>query len=192
MSLGFTNSSFNVTNFIFEDQINVATGFITSSSDDPLSERLANLDYLDLGTSILIHNHELLFGLTLAHLNQPNISVDDDVTNKLPLKIGLQAGYEINMNPYHGNFLPDNTFLFLYSSWTKIDKQTNYFFAQDLQLGSFSMGLNQQASSLNTFSFTHAVIHLGTSVENFDFGFQYALPLKVVNQVNPLVFLNYI
>lgn len=150
-----------------------------------MSERLANLDYLDLGTSILIHNHELLFGLTLAHLNQPNISVDDDVTNKLPLKIGLQAGYEINMNPYHGNFLPDNTFLFLYSSWTKIDKQTNYFFAQDLQLGSFSMGLNQQASSLNTFSFTHAVIHLGTSVENFDFGFQYALPLKVVNQVNP-------
>ena len=104
VSLGFTNSSFNITNFIFEDQINVTTGLITASSDDPLSERLVNLDYLDLGTTMLIHNHELLFGLTLAHLNQPNISIDDHVTNKLPLKISLQAGYEINMNPHHENF----------------------------------------------------------------------------------------
>lgn len=83
--------------------------------------------------------------------------------------------------------------MFLYSSWTKIDKQTNYFFAQDLQLGSFSLGLNQQASSLNRFSFTHIGIQVETSVENFDFGFQYSLPLKVVNQVNsPSVFELYV
>ena len=42
-----------------------------------------------------------------------------------------------------------------------------------------------QASSLNSFSFTHIGIQLGTSVENFDFGFQHAIPLRVVNQVNP-------
>lgn len=55
------------------------------------------------------------------------------------------------------------------------------------------LGLNQQASTLNRFSFTHIGIQLGTSVENFDFGFQHAIPLKVVNQANlPSVFELYV
>ena len=124
-------------------------------------------------------------GLSLNHLNQPNLSDENNKVNKLPIKIGLQAGYEINMNPYQGNFLPDNSFLFLYTNWSKIDQLTNYFFAQDIQLGSFSLGINQHASFLTGFSFTHLGIQAGISLENFDLGFQYALPLKVPNQVNP-------
>ena len=51
------------------------------------------------------------------------------------------------------------------------------------QLGSFSLGISQQASKLNTFSLTSIGLSVGASVENFDFGLQYNIPIKQINQV---------
>jgi len=61
------------------------------------------------------------------------------------------------------------------------------------QLGSFSLGISQQASKLNTFSLTSIGLSVGASVENFDFGLQYNIPIKQINQVfAPIIFELYV
>lgn len=45
------------------------------------------------------------------------------------------------------------------------------------------MGLSQQASKLNTLNLISLRVLFGLSVENFDFGFQYNIPLRQINTV---------
>lgn len=45
------------------------------------------------------------------------------------------------------------------------------------------MGLSQQASKLNTLNLISLGVLFGLSVENFDFGFQYNIPLRQINTV---------
>ena len=59
----------------------------------------------------------------------------------------------------------------------------NYFLSEEVQLGSFSLGLSQQASKLNTLNLISLGVLFGLSVENFDFGFQYNIPLRQINTV---------
>ena len=61
-------------NLIFEDQLNMSTGFISTETIDPLAPLIANINYFDLGASFIIHNEFYMIGLSLKHLNKPNIS----------------------------------------------------------------------------------------------------------------------
>ncbi|MDB4015127.1 hypothetical protein N9483_02070 [Flavobacteriaceae bacterium] len=64
------------------------------------------------------------------------------------------------------------------SGRTKFGNSIQVSLSQEAQLGSFSLGISQQASKLNTFSLTSIGFLVGASVENFDFGLQYNIPIK--------------
>jgi hypothetical protein len=54
---------------------------------------------MDLGASFIIHNERLLMGLSLKHLNQPNISFDQGTENRKLLNVTANMAYEFNLNP---------------------------------------------------------------------------------------------
>ena len=183
--LGYTSTSFNLPTLVFEDQINATTGYITTQSDDPLSNQIVPIQYPHFGASFLLHNDIFLTGITLDNLNQPNASMDRETQEKLPIRIGVQAGIEMDINPYQNNFLPNNSYFFLYTAIKKTKHRTDLFFAQDLQLDNFSFGINQHASLVNGFSFNNLGVSMGLSIEHFDLGFQYALPMRKVGVAHP-------
>ena len=92
ISLGYHNVSLNIPRFIFEDQINQNTGFISSDTIDPLGQRVGRINYPDFGTSFLIHSTNFFAGLSFFHLNQPNISLDKEGEEKLLTEFSLQGG----------------------------------------------------------------------------------------------------
>lgn len=185
VTLGYSTTSFNLKSLIFEDQINATTGFISPQSDDPLSNQLANVSFPHYGASFLLHSDYFLAGVTLDYLNQPNPSVDKTPNIKLPIRIGVQGGLEMDINPYQRSILPTNSFLFLFGAIKKMGTRLDVVFAQDFQLDTFSIGLNQQATSLEQFSLTAVGVNMGLSLENFDFGFQYAVPMSSPGKTNP-------
>lgn len=121
--------------------------------------------------------------MSIGHLNQPNATFNKESDEKLPISFSLQGSYEFDINPYQRRFLPEFSYLYFYGSFTKFDKALQISLSQELQLGNFSAGINQQASKLNSFNLTSFGISLGTSIENFDFGLQYNVPIKQINQV---------
>ena len=178
VTIGFGSSSVNPANLIFEDQLNTSTGFINSESIDPLAPIISSVNYFDLGASFLLHTDKYMAGLTFKHLNKPNTSYNKEIPFEKPIQISLQGAYEFDLNPYESRYLPRYSYLYAYGSFTKYGDALLIYLSQDFQLGEFSIGISEQAASLNSFALNNIGVSIGLAVENFDFGILYNLPFK--------------
>ena len=101
VSLGFGSSRLDSGKLIFEDQLSLVSGYLQTESQDPLAAQIGNSNYLDLGASFIVHSSNYLFGGSIKHLNQPNISYNKENTEfSLPIRYSVQGGYEFDINPY--------------------------------------------------------------------------------------------
>lgn len=189
VSIGLGSSSFNSSSLVFEDQLDQATGFINTASIDPTLDQIRTLNYFDLGASFILHNNQFLTGLSLKHLNRPNVSFDQDAEFVKPIQITLNGAYEFDINPYERGLLPRYSFLYTYGAVSYFDAKTYYYLSQELQLGEFSLGVSQQASFVDQFNLNNVGLIVGLSFENFDFGVLYNFPIRNVNRVfSPSIF----
>ena len=189
VTLGLGSSRVNVENLIFEDQLNMATGFISTESIDPLAPIISNVNYFDLGASFIIHNEYYMVGLSLKHLNKPNVSYNKEVPYAKPISIGFQGGYEFNINPYERSLLPRYSYLFTFLNLTKYGESIYMSLAEDFQFGEFSIGFTQQAASVDSFALNNFGLTLGLALENFDFGINYNFPNRKPGSVfSPSIF----
>ena len=173
ITVGLGSSRVNVENLTFEDQLNTSTGFISTESIDPLAPIISDINYFDLGASFIIHNEYYLVGLSLKHLNKPNMSFNKEVPFAKPISIGLQGAYEFNINPFERGFLPRFSYLYTYLNFRKYGDSMYIAFGQDFQLGEFSLGFTQQGGSVDSFALNNFGLTLGLALENFDFGINY-------------------
>jgi hypothetical protein len=173
ITVGLGSSRVNVENLTFEDQLNTSTGFISTESIDPLAPIISDINYFDLGASFIIHNENYLVGLSLKHLNKPNVSFNKEVPFAKPISIGLQGAYEFNINPFERGFLPRFSYLYTYLNFRKYGDSMYIALGQDFQLGEFSLGFTQQGGSVDSFALNNFGLTLGLALENFDFGINY-------------------
>lgn len=173
ITVGLGSSRVNVENLTFEDQLNTSTGFISTESIDPLAPIISDINYFDLGASFIIHNEYYLVGLSLKHLNKPNVSFNKEVPFAKPISIGLQGAYEFNINPFERGFLPRFSYLYTYLNFRKYGDSMYIALGQDFQLGEFSLGFTQQGGSVDSFALNNFGLTLGLALENFDFGINY-------------------
>lgn len=182
ISLGYNNVSLSLPSFVFEDQINQNTGFISSETSDPLGQRIGKINYPDLGASFLVHSDTFFAGISFFHLNQPNTALDKEGDEKLPFEFSIQGGIEMDLNPYQSGLLPNNSFMFLYNSVRFLDQNTLINMTQEFLLSSLSLSINQRFSLANKFNFNSFGFGLGIAVENFDFGVQFNAPIRKINE----------
>jgi type IX secretion system PorP/SprF family membrane protein len=173
ITVGLGSSRVNVENLTFEDQLNTSTGFISTESIDPLAPIISDINYFDLCASFIIHNENYLVGLSLKHLNKPNVSFNKEVPFAKPISIGLQGAYEFNINPFERGFLPRFSYLYTYLNFRKYGDSMYIALGQDFQLGEFSLGFTQQGGSVDSFALNNFGLTLGLALENFDFGINY-------------------
>ena len=173
ITVGLGSSRVNVENLTFEDQLNTSTGFISTESIDPLAPIISDINYFDLGASFIIHNEYYLVGLSLKHLNKPNVSFNKEVPFAKPISIGLQGAYEFNINPFERGFLPRFSYLYTYLNFRKYGDSMYIALGQDFQLGEFYLGYTQQGGSVDSFALNNFGLTLGLALENFDFGINY-------------------
>ena len=178
VTIGFGSSSVNPDNLIFEDQLDNSTGFINSQYIDKLAPGISSINYFDLGASFILHTDKYLAGLTFKHLNKPNTSYNKEIPFEKPIQISLQGAYEFDLNPYESRYLPRYSYLYAYGSFTKYGDALLIYLSQDFQLGEFSIGISEQAASLDSFALNNIGVSIGLAVENFDFGILYNLPFQ--------------
>lgn len=182
--IGIATQSLEGSKLIFEDQINLISGFIAAKSDDPLSTIDFTSNYFDIGASVLVYNERFLAGLSLKHLNQPDISYSNESIKK-SLLISLQGAYEFNINYYERNFLPRYSYLMLYFSASSAGKLLKAYASQELQLSNFSFGFHQQLSSFEELSFLNAGVNAGINAGNINFNVSYSFPMSQDQKILP-------
>jgi len=177
VTVGFGSSQVNPENLIFEDQL-LIPGSINPETLDPLAPNISSVNYFDLGASFILHTDKYLAGLTFKHLNKPNTSYNKETEDEKPVEVSIQGAYEFDLNPYERRYLPRYSYLYAYGSFTKYGDALKIYLSQDFQLGEFSIGLSQQATSIEAFALNNVGVSIGLAVENFDFGLLYNFPFQ--------------
>jgi len=114
---GFGLKSFAFQNLLLEDQINIRTGVINTSSMDPmLLNRKAT--FFDVSAGMVFNTEKAWIGLSMKHLNRPNIAFSSEGNVPLNTFFSLSAGYEFLIIDYIDVLLlPYETKFFLTSNY---------------------------------------------------------------------------
>ena len=91
ISFGYGAKNFGFQNLLLEDQINISNNSIDSSSDPLMFQNKRT--FFDFNSSILFHNEDSWFGVTLRHLNKPNISLTNNDNMPLDIFMSIHAKY---------------------------------------------------------------------------------------------------
>jgi type IX secretion system PorP/SprF family membrane protein len=179
LTLGLGSSRIDTGKLIFEDQISLVSGFLQTQSQDPIIDQIGSSNYMDLGASFIVHSNNYLFGASIQHLNQPNISFNKEVTDyTLPIRYSIQGGYEFDINPYDRSIMPRYSTIYAFMNASRMGENYDIYLSQEAQLGSFSIGLNQQFRKTNNFGFTNIGLSVALAYENFEFGTLYNFPFR--------------
>lgn len=181
ISVGYVTSKLNFNSLVFEDQIDVLTGNIAGITIDPVSAN-STANYFDIGAGFHVHNSKnLYFGLNAKHINRPDASFNSEVSDEKDMMLSLQVGYELDLNPYNQRSLPNNSFLFLYSSMTKQGPKSTLDFYQEAILDNFSFGVNQRINNYEGASITTFGASVGFFMEEIEIGANYSFEVASKN-----------
>lgn len=117
VEVGFGYKSFAFQNLLLEDQINIRTGNNNSTSIDPLL-RNDKIGFFDVSAGMIFNTDDLWIGLSMKHLNRPNISFNTDRNLPLETFFSLSTGYEFRLADYVDViFFPYATKLFVTANY---------------------------------------------------------------------------
>lgn len=98
IGLGYTWRNVNYGRVLFGDQLN-ADGNNGQATTDPLVASADGTSFFDVSAGMMVYNERFYGGLSLHHLNRPNQGFSGiSGIDPLPLKFGLQLGYQIPLH----------------------------------------------------------------------------------------------
>lgn len=153
-------------------------GKVYSSADDD-QFKISNQSYFDFGSGFLLYSRSLWLGASFQHMNQPNLSVLNDVS-RLPMKTSIHGGLKIALK---GRGLRTKTskidYLtpsFIYRmqgpSFSQLDVGLNYHI-DPVSVGVWYRGKPFQKNVINTIYQDAMILQLGMYLKNFTIGYSY-------------------
>ena len=161
---------------IFQDQIDLTLGTISGVSRDPLADFSPSTNYFDIGASALIYNERFLIGLSLDHINTPNVSFNNESDIEKEISFSLQAALEFNVNQYGRSFLPDYSYMIMYLYAQQAGETLRIYSSQELQMDGFSLGILQSLAKYKENNSLEFGLISGFSSENYRVDLTYTFP----------------
>jgi len=175
ISLGYGNKSFGFQDLLLGDQIDINNGVIRTTSIDPvlLNEKI---NFFDISSSILINNERSWVGLTLKHLNKPNISMAYNDNNNLDMFLSVHSSIEFPLNTNFGRMGNEDS-LYLLTNFMHQGEYNRFDIGPQYVNGHISLGLLAATNPIRTNPNSHFLTSLnayaGLKYEGFKFGYSY-------------------
>lgn len=177
ISAGFGMKNYGFQNLLLEDQINLNTSVINTSTIDPL---LLNeqRNFFDFSSSILFNNEDSWVGLTVKHLNKPNISLTENGNVPLDLFWSVHTKYYVSFLENFRTYFANKSKVYMLSNFmmqgnfNRLDVGMQYVFDDQIALGitGSSSPLNKAENSSLINSVT---TFLGVRWQGFRYGYSY-------------------
>jgi type IX secretion system PorP/SprF family membrane protein len=172
VSFGLGSKDFGFQNLLLEDQINIVSGIINTTSIDPvrLNETLL---FFDFSAGFLVHNDNSWLGVSVKHLNRPNISFTEDGNDPLNLFMSVHSSIEF---PLGSGYNPDSSIYFLTNAMLQ-DKYNRVDIGGQFVTNQFSFAVlaatTPFANSVQSHFLTSINAGVGFKYEGFKFGYSY-------------------
>lgn len=176
---GFGLKSFAFQNLLLEDQINIRTGAINTSSMDPmLLNRRAT--FFDVSAGMVFNTDKAWIGLSMKHLNRPNIAFSSEGNVPLNTFFSLSAGYEFLVIDYIDVLLlPYETKFFLTSNYMQQGRYNRLDLGASILFEKIFFGAtavtNPAKNGINGDLLTSVNLFTGLQYEHLRLGFSYDL-----------------
>jgi type IX secretion system PorP/SprF family membrane protein len=176
LTLGIGSDNIDRGALIFQDQIDLAFGTISGVSRDPLADFSPSTNYFDIGASALVYNERFLVGLSLDHINTPNVSFNNESTVEKEIAFSLQAALEFNVNQYGRSFLPDYSYMMMYLYAQQAGETLRIYSSQELQMDGFTLGILQSLAKYKENNSLEFGLISGFSSDNYRVDLTYTFP----------------
>ena len=177
VSAGLGNKNYGFQNLLLEDQIDLNNNFINTSTIDPILLK-AQRSFLDFSTSVLFYNEDSWVGLTLKHLNKPNISLTQNGEVPLDVFLSVHTKYYIPLLENYRTWFASKSKIFVLSNYmqqgayNRFDLGLQYIFEDQMSFGMMVATIpsknTKETSTINSIS-TFA----GIRWQGFRFGYSY-------------------
>ncbi len=187
IEVGFGTKSFNFSNLVLADQININSGTISSSSSDPFALNANNnVSFFDFSTGFVFdkkntrNDTDLWFGASIKHLNRPNISFVDN--NNVPLDIfySVHGSYKF---PYF-----DRNDMLLSLNYMQQGEYNRMDLGAMIRLEKLMLGAtavtNPAKNNPNSHLLTSVNAFVGLELEKLRFGFSYDFNTSDIGRTN--------
>lgn len=176
---GFGLKSFGFQNLLLEDQINIRTGTINTNSIDPI---LLNdkISFFDIGAGMVFNTEDLWIGLSMKHLNKPNISLSSNGNVPLDTFFSLSTGYEFLLADYIDvQLFPYATKMFVTSNYMQQGRFNRLDIGSSILFEKMFFGVtavtNPAKNSLNSQLLTSINFFTGLQYDHLRLGLSYDL-----------------
>lgn len=176
LTLGIGSDNIDRGALIFQDQIDLTLGTISGVSRDPLADFSPSTNYFDIGASALVYNERFLIGLSLDHINTPNVSFNNESNIEKEIAFSLQAALEFNVNQYGRSFLPDYSYMMMYLYAQQAGETLRIYSSQELQMDGFTLGILQSLAKFRDNNALEFGLISGFSSENYRVDLTYTFP----------------
>jgi len=175
ISSGFGMKSYGFQNLLLEDQINLNSNTTNTSSIDPILLN-SQKSFFDFSSSVIFNKKDSWFGLTLRHLNKPNISLTEGGNIPLDIFMSIHAKYNLPVFQNYGTWLGSKSKIYVLANYMnqrtygRLDLGLQYVFDDKFSLGMtmFTVpdkSINSLSSFLSTF--------IGLRAKGYRFGYSY-------------------
>ena len=188
LTLGIGSQDIDKSSLIFQDQIDLTLGTISGVSRDPLADFSPSTNYFDIGASALVYNERFLIGLSLGHINTPNVSFNNESELEKEISFSLQAALELNVNQYGRSFLPDYSYMLMYLYAQQAGETLRIYSSQELQMDGFTLGLLQSLAKYKENNSLEFGLISGFSSENYRVDLTYTFSGSKTNYNPPSIF----
>lgn len=187
VEVGFGTKSFNFSNLVLADQININSGTISGSTSDPFASNINNnISFFDFSTGFVFdkkntrNDTDLWLGAAIKHLNRPNISLVDN--NNVPLDIfySVHGSYKF---PYF-----NNNDMLLSLNYMQQGEYNRMDLGAMIKLEMLMLGLtavtNPAKNDTNSHLLTSVNTFVGLELERLRFGFSYDFNTSNIGRTN--------
>lgn len=186
---GYAHKNFNFGSLLLEDQININNGAIRNGSIDPsVLNSNDKIGFFDISSGILLYNDKSWFGISLKHLNQPNIAFTDYANVPLEMFLSLHGGYSLSLDESPMSFLPNQTNVLLTANYIRQAQYNRLDFGTALEFKPFILGVfaatNPEEKSNNSHLLTSINIYGSVQLDRFVFGYSYDISTSKIGNTH--------
>ena len=132
ISVGGGSKDFGFQDLLLEDQIDILNNSINTTSMDPLALN-KNVLFFDYSASLLFNTERSWIGVTVRHLNRPNISMTHAGSVPLGMFMSAHAAIEFPLSSYSGSYADESSIYVLgnfmqQNSYNRFDFGTQYVY----------------------------------------------------------------
>lgn len=177
LEAGYSLKNYDFSGLVFEDQININNGAIsTESIDNFLYNSGENVNFFDLSAGILFYNDNAWFGASLKHLNRPDIAFTTEGNVPLSMFFSVQGGYSFELDSFEFIF-NDEANLLVTANYMRQSEYNRLDIGGAFEVNKFTIGalaaINPEGKSSESHILTSINLFASMQLDRFVLGYSY-------------------